>query len=96
MTNASMTVEDVRTMLVEAVAVQAGITPEEVPADEPFTSFGLDSMAALAVGMEIEDNCGLSDLATDLLWDYPTINTLTDALWKLMNPQAELVAAEEQ
>ena len=91
-----MTVEDVRTMLVTAIAAQAGLAPEDVPADEPFTALGLDSMAALAVGMEIEDECGLSDLASDLLWDYPTVNTLTTALWRLLNPELELAGSEEK
>jgi hypothetical protein len=34
--------------------------------------------------MEVEDRCGLSDLPVDLLWDHPTIDALSEALWRLM------------
>jgi acyl carrier protein len=87
----NMTIDDVKNVLVKAVAAEAGIDPAELETDQPFTSYGLDSMAALSVGMEIEDSCGLSDPPVDLLWDHPTVDTLAEALWKLMN--AEPVSA---
>lgn len=86
-----MKLDDVRNVLVKAVAAEAGISPADVATDRPFTAYGLDSMAALSVGMEIEDSCGLSDLPPGLLWDYPTVDSLAEALWELMN--AELVTA---
>jgi acyl carrier protein len=89
----TMTIDDVREMLVRAVAAEAGLTPDEVATDRPFTDYGLDSMAALAVGVEIEDSCGLSDLPVSLLWDHPTVDALTDALWTLMNHAALAPAA---
>jgi hypothetical protein len=42
-------------------------------------------MAALAVGMEVEDTCGLSNLPVTLLWDYPTVDALAEQLLGLMN-----------
>ncbi|MGW2935236.1 acyl carrier protein [Streptomyces sp. NPDC001156] len=87
MSTKNMTIDDVKTILTDAVAAEAGIDPAELATDQPFTSYGLDSMAALSVGMEIEDACGLSDLPADLLWDHPTVDTLTEALWKLMNTE---------
>lgn len=86
-----MTIDDVRNMLVKAAAAEAGIPPADVATDQPFTAYGLDSMAALSIGMEIEDSCGLSDLPSGLLWDHPTVDSLTEALWSLMN--ATLVPA---
>ncbi|CAL9450832.1 hypothetical protein SUDANB176_02438 [Streptomyces sp. enrichment culture] len=53
-------------------------------------------MAALSVGMEVEDACGLSDLPVDLLWDHPTVDTLAEALWKLMNAEPVPAAADGQ
>ena len=82
-----MTIDDIRDLLVKAIAVEAGISPDELATDRPFTTYGLDSMAALSVGMEIEDTCGLTNLPVDLLWDHPTVDTLTDALWKLLDAQ---------
>jgi acyl carrier protein len=96
MSEDALTIEDVRAVLVEAVAVEAGITAEAVETDKPFTAYGLDSMAALSVGMELEDRCGLSDLPVDLLWDYPTVDALTGALWALMHPEAVLTGADER
>lgn len=93
MTGTTMTVDDVRAMLVRAVAAEAGLTSDEVATDRPFTDYGLDSMAALAVGVEIEDSCGLSDLPVSLLWDHPTVDALTDALWTRMNHAALAPAA---
>jgi hypothetical protein len=46
--------------------------------------------------MEVEDALGLSDLPVDLLWDHPTVDTLADALWKLMNAEPVSVAADGQ
>lgn len=91
-----MTIDDVRNVLVKAVAAEAGISPAELETDQPFTSYGLDSMAALSVGMEIEDACGLSDPPVDLLWDHPTVDTLAEALWKLMNAEPVSAATDGQ
>ncbi|MET9411989.1 acyl carrier protein [Streptomyces sp. NPDC002935] len=91
-----MTIDDVKRVLLEAVATEAGIAPDELATDRPFTDYGLDSMAALTVGMEIEDACGLSDPPVDLLWDHPTVDTLAEALWNLMNAEPVSAAADGQ
>ncbi|MFH8989313.1 acyl carrier protein [Streptomyces sp. NPDC017940] len=87
MNTTDMTFDDVKDVLTKAVAAEAGIPAEELSTDHPFTSYGLDSMAALSVGMEVEDACGLTDLPVDLLWDHPTVDALTAALWELMNAE---------
>ncbi|MFJ8538323.1 acyl carrier protein [Streptomyces sp. NPDC093591] len=94
MNSTHLTLDDVKDVLTKAVAAEAGIPAEELSTDQPFTSYGLDSMAALSVGMEVEDACGLSDLPVDLLWDHPTVDTLAEALWKLMNTESVPVAAD--
>lgn len=91
-----MTIDEVKRVLLEAVATEAGIAPAELATDRPFTDYGLDSMAALTVGMEIEDVCGLSDLPVDLLWDHPTVDTLAEALWNLMNAEPVSAATDGQ
>ncbi|CAL9449812.1 acyl carrier protein [Streptomyces griseomycini] len=96
MNTRNMTLDDVKNVLTEAVAAEAGIPAGELATDQPFTSYGLDSMAALSVGMEVEDACGLSDLPVDLLWDHPTVDTLAEALWKLMNAEPVPAAADGQ
>ncbi|WP_392964624.1 acyl carrier protein [Streptomyces sp. LN245] len=94
MSTTDMTIDEVKRVLLEAVATEAGIPAAELATDRPFTDYGLDSMAALTVGMEIEDVCGLSDLPVDLLWDHPTVDTLSEALWKLMNAQPVSAATD--
>lgn len=85
MNTQNLTLDDVKHVLAEAVAAEAGLPVADIAADQPFTSYGLDSMAALSIGMEIEDACGLTDLPVDLMWDHPTVDTLAAALWQLMN-----------
>ncbi|MEU2777164.1 acyl carrier protein [Streptomyces sp. NPDC007162] len=94
MSTKNPTIDDVKNVLVRAVAAEAGIEPAELATDQPFTSYGLDSMAALAVGMEIEDALGLTDPPVDLLWDHPTVDTLTEALWKLLNGEPVATTAD--
>lgn len=91
-----MTIDDVKNILVEAVAAEAGVSPDELVTDLPFTAFGLDSMAALTVGMEIEDACGLADPPVDLMWDHPTVDSLAEALWKMMNAEPVPAATDGQ
>ncbi|MFW6689469.1 acyl carrier protein [Streptomyces sp. MAR4 CNX-425] len=85
MSRSDMTIDDIRNMLVKSMAAEAGLPPAEFATDVPFTAYGLDSMAALSVGMDIEDTCGLTDLPASLLWDHPTVDSLAEALWQLMN-----------
>ncbi|RKN40377.1 acyl carrier protein [Streptomyces hoynatensis] len=96
MSDQAQTIDDVRDVLIKAIASEAGYAPAELPTDRPFTEFGLDSMAALSVGMEIEETCGLSDLPVTLLWDHPTVDALTEALWALMQGELTATAAEGQ
>jgi acyl carrier protein len=90
-----MTADDVRNLLIQAVAEEAAIPPEAVPSDQPFTSYGLDSLAALSIGLEIEERCGLDGLPVGLLWDYPTVDALTEVLWRMMS-EPTLTTAQEQ
>jgi acyl carrier protein len=85
MTGSPMTIDDVREMLVDMVAKEASILSADVATDRLFTSYGLDSMAALSLGMDIEESCGLDELPENLMWEYPTIDTLVDAIWSLIN-----------
>lgn len=85
---------DVRTVLSHAIALEAGIPAEELATDQPFTAYGLDSMAALTVGLEIEDSLGLTDLPVNLLWDHPTVDSLSEALWKLMNHEPATISVD--
>jgi acyl carrier protein len=92
----SKTIDDVRNLLIQAISAEANIEPEELATDQPFTAYGLDSMAALSVGVEIEDGCGLSDLPVGLMWDHPTVDELTTALWTMMSDRADQTAGRSR
>jgi acyl carrier protein len=96
MNDTPVTIDDVRAVLVNAVATEVSIPSADVATDQPFTSYGLDSMAALVFAVEIEESFGLSDLPVNLLWDYPTVEALTGALWQLMNAELAPSAAENK
>jgi acyl carrier protein len=89
-------IDEVRAVLVNAVAAEAAIASAKVACDQPFTAYGIDSMAALTMGIEVEDSLGLSDLPVSLLWEYPTVNALADVLWEQMGARSALAGQEEQ
>ncbi|MFI9460450.1 acyl carrier protein [Streptomyces xiamenensis] len=94
MSTENLTFDDVKNLLVKTVATEAGITPAELATDRPFTSYGLDSMAALTVGVEIEDTLGLTDLPVNLMWDHPTVDRLAAALWRRIEDTPVAAGAE--
>lgn len=92
----SMTIDDVRALLIQAISAEANVAPDELATDKTFTAYGLDSMAALSVGVEIEEACGLSGLPVSLMWDYPTVDALTAALWELMSGVPDRAAGDSR
>ena len=52
------------------------VAEDDVDIDAPFARFGIDSVEALAITVELEDLLERR-LATTLVWDYPTIAKLT-------------------
>lgn len=52
----------------------ANISPEV-----PLTQYGIDSIAALTIAGELEDQLGI-ELPSTLLWDCQTVNDLADYL----------------
>ena len=93
MNTSSVTVQSLRDVLINAVSVELGIAPTALATDRPFAEYGVDSLGALSVAMELEDTFGLVDLPTTLLWDYPTVDTLVPALWdRITNQPAPAVS----
>jgi acyl carrier protein len=96
MSGSLVTIEDLRNVLIKAISVELGVAPTELATDRSFAEYGVDSLAALSVAMELEDAFGLTDLPPTLLWDYPTVDTLTPALWNLIANQRTLASPEAQ
>ena len=61
------------------IASLAALKFEEIGVDEPFASYGLDSLSAISLSSDLEDLTKLKLPAT-LAWDYPTIAQLSKFL----------------
>lgn len=56
-----------------------------VATDRNLAEYGLDSIAALTIAGDLEDELGV-ELPPTLLWDYPSIDDLANYLLAVANP----------
>ncbi|GGT80273.1 hypothetical protein GCM10010244_00060 [Streptomyces coeruleorubidus] len=68
--------ETIRTWLTERVAYFLDVRPQDIAADDLLVEIGLDSVYALTLCGDVEDEFGILVEAT-LAWDHPTIDALT-------------------
>lgn len=54
------------------LAAQLRVPEGTIDPDEPMSAYGLDSLRAVAVLMDIEEHVGFP-IDSDVLWDYPTV-----------------------
>lgn len=69
----------VRGWLTERVAYYLERSPADIDPDTRLVGYGLDSVYALTLCGDIEDEYGLEVDAT-LAWDYPTVNAIVEVL----------------
>lgn len=65
--------------LIEKVAKEAKLKPENIATDAPFVGFGLDSIVIVTLVDDLEYWLNIS-LDPTIFWEYPTIEKLTDWL----------------
>jgi len=65
-------VGEIRQWLREQIALRLGVSAEEIEVQEPFTSYGLDSMELISVSGFLEQWLG-RELSPNLMYDYTTI-----------------------
>ncbi|SDK11661.1 phthiocerol/phenolphthiocerol synthesis type-I polyketide synthase D [Actinopolyspora mzabensis] len=65
--------------LVHRIAERTGMSPARIETDRPFDEFGLSSRDVVALSGDLETLLGRSLPAT-LLWEFPTIERLAEAL----------------
>ncbi len=68
--------------IVSLVSSAIGIPGDEIDVRDSFTSYGLDSMAAVSIAGSLEAIVG-AKLPSTLLWDYPSTDALADRLVEL-------------
>jgi thioester reductase-like protein len=71
--------EAIEDYLIEQLAKQLKVRPDDIDTREPFNHFGLESRQALVLLAELERFMGII-LAPTLIWSYPTIAALTEYL----------------
>ncbi|GAA1585554.1 hypothetical protein GCM10009678_80150 [Actinomadura kijaniata] len=74
-------IDETRTWLIQRIAEYLQKDAAEIDVDATFEAQGLDSMAALSLCDDIEDQMGLVVEPT-LAWDHPTIDAMAAFLVK--------------
>jgi acyl carrier protein len=85
MTTASQ--ESLQAWLVERIAIQLQRPPSTVRHDVSFADYGLDSVSAITLCSEVEEQFGVVIEPEDM-WDHPTIEALGAALLKRLGGTA--------
>ncbi|MET8629335.1 acyl carrier protein [Kitasatospora sp. NPDC004669] len=68
-----------REWIVERVARHVEMDPAGLSVSVPLATYGLDSVVALSLCGDIEEEYGV-ELEPTLAWDYPTVEALADHL----------------
>lgn len=77
-----ITASAVQTWLTDRVLAYGKATPDGFTPDTPLSELGLDSVYALTLCGDIEDQYGL-EVDPTIVWDYPTIRELADGIVEL-------------
>lgn len=75
--------QDVRTWLIQRVATYLRRDADGIDTSQPLTEYGLDSLTALAISTDIEDEFEL-ELDPALTWDHPSIDALATVLTEMI------------
>ena len=70
---------DIRRFLIVELAQRLEIDPDAIDPGQPLERYGLDSLHAVRLAVELEMRIGRK-LPTTALWDYPTIESLANYL----------------
>jgi acyl carrier protein len=60
------------------------VPAEELDPQQPIASYGLDSISAVTLSVQLEDELGI-ELDTAVLWDRPTLESLAEHLAETLN-----------
>jgi acyl carrier protein len=69
----------IQRFLIAELARRLEIDPDAINPRQPFERYGLDSLSALRLAVELEARIGRK-LPTTALWDYPSIESLATYL----------------
>ncbi|MGB2924791.1 MAG: beta-ketoacyl synthase N-terminal-like domain-containing protein, partial [Limnothrix sp.] len=86
--------QQVETWLTENIAQRLGVNVQRIDINEPFASYGLDSVQAVQVTADLEDWLERT-LEPTLAYDYPSIRTLATFLVQGETEPQEIVAPKQ-
>ena len=66
---------EIQLFLIEELARRMEVDPQLIDPRQPLERYGLDSLNALRLAVELEERIGCK-LPTTLVWDYPSIESL--------------------
>jgi acyl carrier protein len=55
------------------------VSPDELNPQQPISSYGLDSISAVTLSVQLEEELGV-ELETAVLWERPTLESLAEHL----------------
>ena len=67
------------------IASYLDLPPEDISVDVPLSAYGVDSVDALTILADIEEHLQIA-LDPELIWDYPTIESLSTFLEAAIEP----------
>ena len=85
-TSGSRSAAEIQRWMQEKIADALNVTGESLDPTKPITSYGLDSIAAFTLTLELAEWLE-RDLQASLLWEFPTIAELAQYLGE--EPKAE-------
>jgi acyl carrier protein len=74
--------DELRSWLAGRAAHYGKVDLSEIDYDTPLGRYGLDSVSAVSMAVDIEDEYGV-ELDMKMIWRYRTVNRLADMLTKL-------------
>ncbi|WP_169051699.1 acyl carrier protein [Flavobacterium sp. H122] len=78
------TVAEIQNWLISKISSQLNLSPSDIDITTELATYGLDSMDAVMISGELEDALEI-ELASTVLWDYPTIESLSAFLYNTIN-----------
>jgi acyl carrier protein len=76
-------IDDIRRVLIRAIARELEISPEDVATDVTFTGLGVDSVTMIELVIDLKEAFGRLRLTPSLLVENPTIDATAHAVLAL-------------
>jgi len=71
--------DEMRSWLAARAAHYAKLRPSQIDYDTPLSQYGLDSVSAVSMAVDIEDEFGVQ-LDLETIWEFRTVNRLASML----------------